>query len=691
MFSGVSGGSQKKEAVKARTAVVMADKKPRYQLLKRRCLDQGVLFEDPEFPAEDSSLFFSQKPQVSFEWKRPHEIVNNPEFITGGASRTDICQGDLGDCWLLAAVASLTLDQKLLDRVVPPKQNFQENYAGIFHFWFWQYNEWVEVVVDDRLPTFRNRLVYLHSAEQNEFWSALLEKAYAKLNGNYESLKGGNTLEAMEDFTGGLGEMFDLNESSSDMYATIQKALQRRSMVGCSIDISSSAETEARTPSGLIKGHAYSVTGLQEIKYKGKPVRLIRVRNPWGQVEWNGAWSDNSAEWKMIDTSEHRTLNMVSKDDGEFWMAFEDFCKHFGKLEVCNLTPDSLYGDSTRKWNVSVYEGKWQKGSTAGGCRNFPETFWTNPQYKLRLHDADDGKNDSTLMIAILQKNRRKLRKEGVDLLTIGFAIYKAEPGDDHLPEEFFQFHASVARSKSYINVREICQRFQLPPGDYILVPTTFQPHHEADFVIRIFSEKKNESLEMGDKIGMDLPDPPTPSKLNRETEEERQFRKLFEDISGEDLEIDAYELQKILSTVFAAQKELATDQFDIETCRSIVSLYAKDERRMLGFEEFKYLWTRMKMWKTAFLKCDNDNSGTISSYELRSAIEEAGFQVNNQLIQLLVLRYANDYMEIYFDNFIRCLVRLETSFRSFMNFDTKKTGEISINMLQWLLLTMNI
>uniref|UniRef100_A0A4W3HRS4 Calpain 9 n=1 Tax=Callorhinchus milii TaxID=7868 RepID=A0A4W3HRS4_CALMI len=548
----------------------MADKKPRYQLLKRRCLDQGVLFEDPEFPAEDSSLFFSQKPQVSFEWKRPHEIVNNPEFITGGASRTDICQGDLGDCWLLAAVASLTLDQKLLDRVVPPKQNFQENYAGIFHFWFWQYNEWVEVVVDDRLPTFRNRLVYLHSAEQNEFWSALLEKAYAKLNGNYESLKGGNTLEAMEDFTGGLGEMFDLNESSSDMYATIQKALQRRSMVGCSIDISSSAETEARTPSGLIKGHAYSVTGLQEIKYKGKPVRLIRVRNPWGQVEWNGAWSDNSAEWKMIDTSEHRTLNMVSKDDGEFWMAFEDFCKHFGKLEVCNLTPDSLYGDSTRKWNVSVYEGKWQKGSTAGGCRNFPETFWTNPQYKLRLHDADDGKNDSTLMIAILQKNRRKLRKEGVDLLTIGFAIYKAEPGDDHLPEEFFQFHASVARSKSYINVREICQRFQLPPGDYILVPTTFQPHHEADF--------------HGDGFSI------------------------------------------MSDTWLMKEKSLSVLQ-------------------------------------TAFLKCDNDNSGTISSYELRSAIEEAGFQVNNQLIQLLVLRYANDYMEIYFDNFIRCLVRLETDF----------------------------
>lgn len=60
------------------------------------------------------------------------------------------------------------------------------------------------------------------------------------------------------------------------------------------------------------------------------------------------------------------------------------------------------------------------------------------------------------------------------------------------LDTNFFKYNASVARSPTFINMREVSTRVTLPPGVYCIVPSTFDPGEEGEFLVRVFSEKKN-------------------------------------------------------------------------------------------------------------------------------------------------------------------------------------------------------
>ncbi|XP_064020638.1 calpain-8 [Pogoniulus pusillus] len=670
-----------------------------YQALKQQCLQSGTLFKDEEFPACPSVLGYQELGPYSFKtqgivWKRPPELCANPQFIVGGATRTDVCQGELGDCWLLAAIASLTLNPDVLHRVVPKDQDFQKDYAGIFHFQFWQYGEWMDVVVDDRLPTKNGKLVFVHSEEGNEFWSALLEKAYAKLNGSYEALTGGSTMEGFEDFTGGISECYLLRKAPSNLYQIIQKALRAGSLLGCSIDITTASEIEAITSLKLVKGHAYSVTGAEEVCYRGRPEKLVRLRNPWGEVEWTGAWSDNAPEWNYVDPKQKQALDK-QVDDGEFWMAFSDFQRQFTRLEICNLTPDTLTSNEVNKWNLTLFNGQWRRGSTAGGCQNYQATYWTNPQFRIRLDEPDDDHKGSlnepccTILVGLMQKNRRRQKKMGEALLSIGYSVYQIPQELEHITDihanrAFFARNQPAARSDPYVNLREVSSRLTLPCGEYLIVPSTFEPYRSGEFCLRVFSEKHAKTQTIGDTISAN---PYEPHVDNKDIDDE--FKTLFQKLSGEDGEVTAINLQAILNRVLAKRKDIKSDGFNINTCREMISLFDINGTGTLGLREFRALWMKIQKYLALYKNMDRDYSGTIDSPEMRNALREAGFMLNDQVQHSIVTRYACSKLTIDFDGFVACMIRLETLFKVFHLLDKDKSGVVQLTLAEWLCCTL--
>ncbi|XP_064173924.1 calpain-8 [Anguilla rostrata] len=668
-----------------------------YSSLKTQCLEKGVLFEDNLFPASHRSLGYNELGQYSSKtkglvWKRPKELCPNPQFIDGGATRTDICQGMLGDCWLLAAIASLTLDEEILARVVPPGQSFDEDYAGIFHFQFWQYGEWVDVVIDDRLPTRDGKLLFVHSAESSEFWSALLEKAYAKVNGSYEALAGGTTTEGFEDFTGGISEIYTMDKAPPQLFKIMQKALGLGSLLGCSIDITSAYDSEAVTTQKLVKGHAYSVTGAQEVTVGGRTVELVRIRNPWGQVEWTGAWSDGSQEWDGVPEDEKENLQRAA-DDGEFWMSFVDFKRQFSKLEICNLTPDTLTSDEVGRWSYHQFEGIWRVGSTAGGCRNYAATFSSNPQFAITLEDEDDDPLDEdgcTLLVGLMQKDGRKDKSFGTDLNTIGYAIYKVPDEykgrtNIHLGPDVLLRQKAVAMSSTFINTREVCDRFCLPPGQYVIVPSTYEAHKKGSFLLRVFSEKQAAASKMDAEIKAKVEQHEISEK-----DVDPHFKLLFKKIAGNDSEVSVFELVEVLNRVVSQRADIKTDGFSLETGRLIISFLDKDGSSTLGLVEFHTLWMKIQKYLEIFKKHDQDHSGTMSSHEMRGALSQAGFQVNNDILHNIVGRYADQEYAIDFDCFVACLIRLEMLFKMFKTLDKAGSGKIELDLSQWMCLAIH-
>ncbi|XP_014773741.1 calpain-5 isoform X1 [Octopus bimaculoides] len=467
----------------------------KFHKLRNECRKKSILFTDPKFPANNSAIFFSRSPPSGIIWKRPGDIAEDPKFFLDSASAEDFAQGSLGNCWFVAACASVAEHPDLWKKVVPDYEEQEwspkNKYAGIFHFKFWQMGDWVDVVVDDLLPTINGKLIFAHSTSKNEFWSALLEKAYAKLFGSYEALTGGKSRDAMVDMTGGVGESVRLSEYRSqekkaELFKSLLYAYENKALMSASIMAVTQREREAENEEGLVKGHAYSITAVKKLMigtsllayFKREKVYMVRCRNPWGGVEWKGAWSDGSPEWQNVSESTKKELGLtLDHNDGEFWMAFDDFCQFYTDIDICHIVNTKRL-TFKMSWKEFKYKGEWKPPNRWGGCGN-NENFLDNPQYLFRIHNTQE------LLLSLEQSEKRSSKKKGKENDVIGFTVFRAGINQK------YRIHNKLydrIHSGPFSNARGVFARVAFKKGVYCVIPSTFESKIRGEFILRIYA-----------------------------------------------------------------------------------------------------------------------------------------------------------------------------------------------------------
>ena len=473
-----------------------------YDDIKRACLAEHKLWTDPEFGPTDTSIWEGSPKIDNVEWKRVHEISKEARLFIKGHSEDDVKQGYIGDCWFVASVACFALQDPLVKRVIPSYHQQELNtddYCGVLLFRFYRFGQWTEVVVDDYLPTRNGKLVFMFGNDPNEFWAAFLEKAYAKLDGCYESLSGGQTADALNDLTGGTSEKVNFSQIGSSMsarlklYRQLQRALSRGALVSLGMSRTDGEEVEARRDNGLFAGHAYSLLRCFELtlEFIESKRELAKVRNPWGEAEWNGRWGDDYVIWSIIPKEDKDALNFTNEDDGEFWMEFDDLMDNFTDMTICRIiNTDPTGGDDC--WHQAHVKAAWIPGLTAGGCSNYLDTFFTNPQVQFKI----EGQDDEVVQIVLEQKDTR-IDKER-DNMTIGYMIFKVSDDNTDKVDSVMDI-LEVPAGTNFINSRQLYNKFELSVGTYVIIPSTFDPHVEGEFLLKIFTENEAHVTELTD------------------------------------------------------------------------------------------------------------------------------------------------------------------------------------------------
>ena len=277
--------------------------------------------------------------------------------------------------------------------------------------------KWKYVLVDKYFPyiesndnkNYKQDMFCFGSSFKDELWVSLIEKAWAKVNGCYARIGcGGECGDGFDVLTSAISEYHEIlginDRKKDELWEILKDAKDKKNInvaknkknnyvIGAGTRRLGFLERIWRGGVGLISCHAYTIINVYEYKDKYKLIRLVKLRNPWGEKEFNGDWSDKSSKWN--DYFKEIFEFKEAKDDGIFYMSYEDFTYYFRSVEILKI-----------KENYDI----------RASCKISKKEAYKMQIIKFKISFGKNGinrENKIKVFINLYQKNPRIRRKDG--------------------------------------------------------------------------------------------------------------------------------------------------------------------------------------------------------------------------------------------------------------------------------------
>ena len=296
-----------------------------------------ALYEDLSYPVNDR-IRWDDMPHMEGEGLKEHEeiaqwlrVKDTFTFEKGyslwgehGISPEDIRQGDVGDCWFIAAASAMAERSERLERVFINQDDQHTggiDMKGIYGLQFYALLMPVTITIDDYLP-FENdagKTIYAGVGRDKSVWGPLMEKAFAKFHGSYEAIASGTPEKALNTLAG--SPNIDFMHAEITVDDLWEKLVRHGEQAYAMITTGVFHENPKHNLSGNM---AYTQLSTVELS-NGQ--RLVKVRNPTGSELYTGPYSDSSSKW--TDTLKEEA-GFTQANDGIFFVPIEVYKSEFG-------------------------------------------------------------------------------------------------------------------------------------------------------------------------------------------------------------------------------------------------------------------------------------------------------------------------------------------------------------------------